>query len=92
MTIRQVFHNYPARALLVLNLTLLSGCVPDRDYTPVVTQFRQSADTLAHAFQTLLANANAVEYEHYIDTQAFDRAAHLPPTRSPATPSSPRKS
>jgi hypothetical protein len=81
MTIRQVFRNHrrsPALALLALNLALLSGCVPDQDYTPVVTQFRQSANTLAHAFQMLLANANAIEYEHYIDTQAFDRGPLTP--------------
>lgn len=59
---------------LGLVLFLLSGCAPDQDYTPVVTQFQQSSATLAQSFHTLLANANVVEYEHYIDTQTFDRA------------------
>ncbi|MDW5264630.1 MULTISPECIES: hypothetical protein [Acidobacteriaceae] len=59
-------------------LFLLMGCVPDQDYTPVVKQFQQSSDTLARSFQTLLVNANLVEYEHYIDSQAFDHAQLSP--------------
>lgn len=66
-------------ALLAVTLIFLSGCVPDQDYTPVVTQFQQSAATLAESFHTLLANANLVEYEHYIDTQTFDHG-QLSPT------------
>jgi hypothetical protein len=62
----------------LLVLLFLMGCVPDQDYTPVVRQFQQSADTLALAFQTLLTNANVVEYEHYIDSQAFDHAPLTP--------------
>lgn len=65
-------------ALLAFTLLLLSGCVLDQDYTPVITQFQQSSTTLAQTFQTLLANANVVEYEHYIDTQAFDHSQLTP--------------
>lgn len=64
--------------LSLLILLFLTGCVPDQDYAPVVKQFQQSADTLAQSFQTLLTNANLVEYDHYIDSQAFDHAALSP--------------
>ncbi|MEO8737539.1 MAG: hypothetical protein ABI380_13490 [Edaphobacter sp.] len=64
-------------ALLAFTLAL-SGCVLDQDYTPVINQFRQASTNLADAFQTLLANANTVEYEHYIDTQAFEHAQLAP--------------
>ena len=67
-----------AFATLAVALALLSGCVPDQDYTPVVTQFQQSATTLAQSFQTLLVNANQIEYEHYIDTQAFSHGQLTP--------------
>lgn len=79
-TPRQVRSNPISRPLALLTLTLifLSGCVPDQDYTPVVTQFQQSAATLAQSFQALLANANLVEYEHYIDTQTFDHGQLAP--------------
>lgn len=67
------------RALLALMiLLLLTGCIPDQDYTPVVKQFQQSSDTLAHSYQSLLVNANLVEYEHYIDSQAFEHAQLSP--------------
>ncbi len=65
-------------ALLAISLAMLSGCVPDQDYAPVVMQFQQSAATLAQTFQTLLVNANAVEYEHYIDSQAFEHGQLAP--------------
>lgn len=74
MTLPRRLHMHPKTFLSLLVLLFLMGCVPDQDYTPVVRQFQQSADTLAHAFQTLLTNANLVEYDHYIDTQAFDHA------------------
>ena len=78
MTIpRQIYVNRRALCALVI-LLLLMGCVPDQDYTPVVKQFQQSSDTLARSFQTLLINANLVEYEHYIDTQTFDHAQLSP--------------
>lgn len=75
---RQIYiHRRALLALLIL--LLLTGCVPDQDYTPVVKQFQQSSDILADSFQKLLTNANLVEYEHYIDTQTFDHA-QLSPT------------
>lgn len=81
MTIAQLSRKHrraASFALLGFSLALLSGCGPNQDYTPVVTQFQQSAATLAQTFQTLLVNANAVEYEHYIDTQAFDHGQLAP--------------
>jgi hypothetical protein len=78
MTIPQQLRAHRRTLSALLTLFLLVGCVPDQDYTPVVTQFQQSAATLAQAFETLLANANLVEYEHYIDTQAFDHARLTP--------------
>jgi hypothetical protein len=74
MTIPRQLHSNRRSLLALLVLLFLMGCVPDQDYTPVVTQFQQSADTLSHAFQTLLTNANLVEYDHYIDSQAFEHA------------------
>jgi hypothetical protein len=78
MTIPQQLRAHRRTLPTLLTLFLLVGCVPDQDYTPVITQFQQSATTLAQAFETLLANANLVEYEHYIDTQAFDHARLTP--------------
>ncbi|MEO6815341.1 MAG: hypothetical protein ABI177_01465 [Edaphobacter sp.] len=78
MTIPRQLHIHRKTFLSLLVLFFLMGCVPDQDYTPVVKQFQQSADTLAQAFQTLLTNANLVEYDHYIDSQAFDHAALSP--------------
>lgn len=81
MTIRQQFRMLRRRlplALLTLILVLLPGCVPDQNYTPVITEFQRSAVILAQSFQTLLANANTVEYDHYIDTRAFDHAQLTP--------------
>ncbi len=78
MTIPQQLRAHRRTLPALLTLFLLVGCVPDQDYTPVITQFQQSAATLAQAFETLLANANQVEYEHYIDTQAFDHAGLTP--------------
>lgn len=78
MTIpRQIYAHRRALLALVI-LLLLTGCVPDQDYTPVVKQFQQSSDTLARSFEMLLTNANLVEYEHYIDTQTFDHAQLSP--------------
>jgi hypothetical protein len=74
MTIPRQIRIHRQTFLSLLVLLFLMGCVPDQDYTPVVKQFRQSADTLAQSFQTLLANANLVEYDHYIDSQAFEHA------------------
>jgi len=67
-----------ALALLTLGLALLSGCVLDQDYTPVVMQFQQASNSLAQSFEALLANANTVEYEHYIDSQAFEHGQLSP--------------
>lgn len=64
--------------LALFTLLFLIGCVPDQDYTPVILEFQQSSATLAQAFQALLTNANLVEYEHYIDTQAFDHSQLTP--------------
>jgi hypothetical protein len=75
MTFPRHLHSSRRSLLALLVLLLLMGCVPDQDYTPVVKQFQQSAGTLAQSFQTLLINANLVEYDHYIDSQAFDHAA-----------------
>lgn len=75
MTFPRHLHSSRRSLLALLVLLLLMGCVPDQDYTPVVKQFQQSAETLAQSFQTLLINANLVEYDHYIDSQAFDHAA-----------------
>jgi len=89
MTIPQQLRAHRRTLPTFLTLFLLVGCVPDQDYTPVITQFQQSATTLAQAFETLLANANLVEYEHYIDTQAFDHARLTPTgidTRAIITP------
>ncbi|MBN9615959.1 MAG: hypothetical protein J0G35_10350, partial [Acidobacteriales bacterium] len=44
-----------ALALLTLGLALLSGCVLDQDYTPVVMQFQQASNSLAQSFEALLA-------------------------------------
>ena len=73
MTIRRQPRFRTTALTLTLLLLVLSGCVPNQDYGPVVVEFQQSSVTLAQSFQTLLANANLVEYEHYIDTQTFDR-------------------
>jgi hypothetical protein len=81
MTIRQQFRIHRRTlplALVTLTLILFSGCVPDQDYTPAITEFQRSAAILAQAFQTLLANANTVEYDHYIDSRAFDHAQLTP--------------
>lgn len=78
MTIPRQLHTHRRALVALLVLFFLMGCVPDQDYTPVVKQFQQSADILARSFQTLLANANLVEYEHYIDTQTFDHAQLTP--------------
>ncbi len=78
MTIPRRLHIHRKTFLSLLVLLFLMGCVPDQDYTPVITQFQQSADTLSHAFQRLLTNANLVEYDHYIDSQAFDHASLSP--------------
>jgi len=89
MTIRQQLRAHRRTLPALLILFFLVGCVPDQDYTPVITQFQQSSATLAQAFETLLANANLVEYEHYIDTQAFDHARLTPTeidTRAIITP------
>lgn len=74
MIIPRQLHSNRRALLALLVLLLLMGCVPDQDYTPVVTQFQKSADTLSRAFQTLLINANLVECDHYIDSQAFEHA------------------
>lgn len=79
MTISRRIYAHRRALLALVILLLLTGCVPDQDYTPVVKQFQQSSDTLARSFETLLTNANLVEYEHYIDTQTFDHA-QLSPT------------
>lgn len=78
MTIPRRIYAHRRALLALVILLLLTGCVPDQDYTPVVRQFQQSSDTLARSFHTLLINANLVEYEHYIDTQTFDRAQLAP--------------
>ncbi|HUZ93796.1 MAG TPA: hypothetical protein VMU57_02685 [Edaphobacter sp.] len=78
MTIPRQLQAHRKTLLAMLVLLFLMGCVPDQDYTPVVKQFQRSADTLSQAFQTLLTNANLVEYEHYIDAQAFDHAPLSP--------------
>jgi hypothetical protein len=81
MKIRQQFRVLRRRlplAVVTLTLVLLPGCVPDQDYTPAINEFQRSSAVLAQAFQTLLANANTVEYDHYIDTQAFDHAQITP--------------
>lgn len=74
MIIPRQLHSNRRAVLALLVLLFLMGCVPDQDYTPVVNQFQHSADTLSLAFQTLLTNANLVEYDHYIDSQAFEHA------------------
>src|SRR5665213_2324644 len=78
LLIHRQLHSHRKTFLSLLVLLFLMGCVPDQDYTPVVKQFQQSADTLAQSFQTLLTNANLVEYDHYIDSQAFEQAALSP--------------
>jgi hypothetical protein len=78
MKITRQLRTHKKSFVSLLVLLFLMGCVPDQDYAPVVTQFQQSADTLTQAFQTLLANANLIEYDHYIDSQAFDHAALRP--------------
>lgn len=78
MTIPHQVHANRKMLLSLLVLLFLMGCVPDQNYTPVVKQFQQSSDTLAHSYRTLLVNANLVEYEHYIDSQAFDHAQLTP--------------
>jgi len=78
MTIRRQPRFRPRALPFTLLVLLLLGCVPTQDYGPVVTEFQQSSATLAQTFQTLLANANLVEYEHYIDTRTFDHRQLAP--------------
>lgn len=90
MTIRRQPRFRPrALPLALLILLALTGCVPDQDYGPLVTEFQRSSAMLAQSFQTLLANANLIEYEHYIDTQTFDHHELAPAeidSRSVITP------
>jgi hypothetical protein len=72
------YRRFVPLALVGFGLALLSGCSSDQDYAPVVLQFQQSSAALAQSFRTLLANANTVEYEHYIDSQTFDHGQLSP--------------
>jgi len=72
------YRRFVPLALVAFGLALLSGCSLDQDYTPVVTQFQQASNALAQSFQTLLTNANTVEYEHYIDSQTFEHGRLSP--------------
>lgn len=78
MVIQRQIYIHRRTLLALAILILLTGCVPDQDYTPVVRQFQQSSDALAHSYQALLVNANLVEYEHYIDSKAFEHAQLSP--------------
>ncbi len=52
---------------------LLSGCVPQAQYTETIVEYQQASRQLSRAAETLFLHANTVEAESYIDTQSFER-------------------
>jgi len=49
----------------------ISGCVADDAIDQATTQFVQASTTLAQSYQALLANANSIEAEDYINNETF---------------------
>ncbi len=56
----------------------LSGCDRDGEVSRAVTEFAQGSTALAGACEGLLTEANTVEYDHFVDTQVFERKPLLP--------------
>ena len=61
-------------AALLMAALLLSGCFTSPDFGPAISQFQQSSRTLEHIMGSLLAHANTVETEHFINIQTFEHA------------------
>jgi len=56
----------------------LSGCVADDEVSKAVAQFDSASTALTQEFQTFLNNANTVEANGYIDSQAFTAGTITP--------------
>lgn len=54
-------------------LLLLTGCVPQAEYSGVLEQYKTASLKLGESADLLFTQANAVEEESYIETQAFER-------------------
>lgn len=54
-------------------LLLLTGCVPQAQYSGTAEQYKEASHELGRAAEVLFLHANTVEAESYIDTQAFER-------------------
>jgi hypothetical protein len=61
----------PFAATALLAFVFLSGCVADDEVDKATTQFTQAATTLTQTYKSLLQNANLVEVQNFIDSQAF---------------------